>query len=228
MADLGTLSPQQLFDEAAAFQSAAKFEPAIERYQALLKKGITSRDVEANLAKAYAQSKDYGRSIQHWDQAIALSRFDSDARHGLETTQALVENNLGTKMSHPAEFGHQLGSYVRMPDCLSLVVLVVIALIAHQLYGKPEQRKWARISAGILAAFLLGAAGWISYGSSIATVVGAGEIRSAPLESADVTDKIPSGTRLRIIRVSGSFAQVERPSGFNGWINKDLLVQSPY
>lgn len=217
----------EVFEEGARLLGENKHAEALERFEAILKSGHTSSDLEAYAGRAYVQSGKPGAGLPHLMNAVAMDRFDTAHRTDLQHAGTLVEGGMGTAMAHPAEWANRLASYLRPSESLALGSLCVLAILVPKALRKSLPKKAAYATATL--ALIFGTLSFFAYQSrSLGVLVEESELHAAPLPSSETLQRLPAGTRLRTIRVSGDFAEVERPSAFRGWIETSKIYRSPY
>jgi hypothetical protein len=218
---------QRLFDEAVAHLSKKEYKLGIEALSAIREKGFVSADLEANLGHALVEVGQIGPGIQHLMNAVALDRFSFENRSDLLLAQSKVEGGLGQSSSHPSEIASQISSYIRPAESLALSSVLLLTLIGLFLLKKLQKSLAIGLSAALSLFLILSA--FSSLSRSIYIVAKDSEIRMSPLESAEVSQSLKAGTRLRVLRTSGQFSEVERANSFNrAWIKSDSLFVSPY
>ncbi|MBS1986143.1 MAG: SH3 domain-containing protein [Bdellovibrionales bacterium] len=222
-----TQSPQEVFDLGAKLLAEGKSVEAIEHFKAIADQGVTSDDLEANWGRALVDNGKPGEGILHLMNSVYLDRFNSSHRADLALAQTKVESQMGTALSHPAEWANRVGSWIHPLEALSLASCCLVALIIAK--AASPRMNFKRMSGFLLAALIFCAlGGFAQYGRSVGVVLASTELRAAPLPASESVQSLLAGTRLRIIRLSGEFAEVERPGSFRGWVRKDSLAQSPY
>jgi len=221
-------SPEQVFSTALEQLAQNKPADAVTHFEALLKTGFTSAAVERNFGRALIETNQLGPGIAHLTRAIALSRFDGDARNDLRVAQAKVEAGYGLPMAHPAEWGQKISSYLRASELGALGGLGLLGAMAARLYLTGSRRKKISLAALVLGLLLSAGAVFSLTSRSIAVVVADAELKQAPLESAATLSSLKSGMRVRVLRESGLFSEVERTNGFRGWLPSTALERTPY
>lgn len=219
------MSSQTRFDEALQLLSEKRLNEGIALLEKIRKEdGLTSAGLEANLGKAYSQNGLTAKSLEHFERAIVLDRFQSTHRQDLKLAQMKVGEGLGRPMSHPSEWAWTLKSYIRGGEALSLALVFLFVFLSLRFF-RPKLKKAAWISLGLFG-FLLAMATFTQYSGSVAWLSEEAKLRSAPLSSAEEIREIPRGTRLRVLRSSGDFSEVERSGSIRGWIEKGKIHRS--
>lgn len=221
-------SPEQVFAEGTARLAEGKYAEAATQFEAILKTGFTSSALERNLGRAQVESGKLGEGIVHLTRAVALDRFDRAARNDLRVAQARVEAGYGVPMANPAEWGQRISSYARPAELGVASSLLLLGSLSAHLFMQVARRRRVTIVALVLGVFALVATGFSLTGRSLAVVVTEAELKQAPLESASTISALKPGMRVRVLRDSGAFTEVERTNAFRGWIPTTDLVRSPY
>lgn len=216
-----SIESQQAFEDATKLLAEGKWNQGALALEEIIKQGATSADIEANLGRALVESGKSGEGLVHLFKSVSLERFASENRRDLEAAQAKVPQNLGTALSHPSEWGWKLSSYVRAQEFYFAGAALLLLLLMWNLRASLARRAKILGALGVVAIFALGF--WAQSGSSLGFTLAESELRPAPLASANVMQKLPEGTRLRIIQVRPPFAEVERPGALRGWVEYEKL-----
>jgi hypothetical protein len=211
------LSLKKNFEEANSLLATGKFSEAAAKYDEIIQSGFTSAEMESNFGRSLVESGRIAPGLVHLEKSQKLDRFSSSIRQDLNYARRRVDSQLGTVMEHPAEWGYQIRSFIRPQECFYIgAVLFAFLILSTTLKNKSKLIFKFLVTTGCL--FLcLGIAG--RYSESLAILISDSELKNAPLSSAEVIQKLPAGTRLRVIRNSGSFSEIERSGVFRGWIS---------
>ena len=227
---MATNDRQSAFDEALKQLSTGRVVEGIDSLRSLRKQGFTSSELDVNLGRALVERGDMGEGLTYLESAVAIDRFDSRNRQDLEFAQSKVPNNAGTPMSHPAEYAHNIATYLRPLEALSISSLFLIVFGATVLIrGRKNPPKRSFVLSMLLFATLITSLGlFATTGRSMGYVMADVDLRSAPLESAEVIMPIKAGSRVRLIRRSGNYSEIERSNAFRGWVLNDSLTTSAF
>jgi len=201
---------------------------AIELLQKISAAGYTSPQLEANLGRAYAKLENWPQSILHFQKAVSQDRWNSELRSDLAFAQEKIEAGFGRPLTHPSEWGYRIASHLRPAELLAGGLLLTWALLMMALYKKGLPKKvWIPSSVILVGIFCL--AGFSTTGSSLATISSADSVtmRVAALENSEEKVSLKPGTRVRVIRTSGNFTEVETPATGPGWIESRSLTPVP-
>jgi len=207
----------------------AELGQAIELLNKINAAGFTSPQLEANLGRAYGRLENWPEAILHLEDAVQQDRWSSSIREDLHFSQEKIEGGVGLPMSHPAEWGYRISSYVRSHELftVSFACLWVFLMFWYQ-KRRLHPKVW--IPSGLLLVLLFSVSIFSLTGQNLAVLSSKTEVelRSAPLDNAEVLAQVKAGTRLRVLRNSGDYSEVERPNSFRGWVqSKSLQMLSP-
>lgn len=209
---------------------------AIEAYEAVRDAGFTSAGLEYNLGNAWFKAGDLGRSILHWERALALAPGDPDVEANLELARSLTADAIEPLPTF--WLFSAVGWWVDLVPRGLLIVLVGTGWLA--LTGGGALRilsrrdllarvgTWVAV-AGAVVVLLLGTnlvvreagIGRAERGVILAEAVA---VRSAPAEDDDLTlFEVHEGTRVRIDRRTGGWLEVVLDDGKVGWIPVGVL-----
>ncbi|MEO5666929.1 MAG: hypothetical protein ABIR96_02600 [Bdellovibrionota bacterium] len=201
---------------------------AIDLLQKINSAGHSSSQLEANLGRAYAKLDNWPQAVLHFQKAVSLDRWNTDIRDDLNFAQEKIEGGQGRPLSHPSEWGYRIASYARPSElfAVGLGLTWIFLLVAFFKKGLPR-KVW--IPAALALAAIFGAAGFSTTGSTLATISSADlvPLRSAPLENSEEKTSLKPGTRVRVIRASGAFTQVEGSESGRGWVDTKALTPVP-
>ena len=222
---MNSADAQKEFTDAAKLISEKKFSEAREKLLELRSKNLVSADLESNLGRALVEDGHYGHGTWHYMLAIRLDRLNGDHRRDLALAQNKVESGLALPMRDPSEWGYTVSSYLRPGEALSLASLTLLLAAFLNL----NKRATRRMTIGLIAMAILlaGLSGLGLLGRKVVIVASDASLRSAPLESAEVTQPVKGGARAHLIRTSGDFSEIDRTGAFRGWINTRDLLKAP-
>lgn len=206
----------------------AQLGQAIELLQKISAAGYTSPQLEANLGRAYAKLENWPQSILHFQKALSQDRWNSELRSDLAFAQEKIEAGLGRPLAHPSEWGYSIASYFRPPELFAAGFLLTWIILMTAFYKKGLSKKvWIPSSIILVGIFCL--AGMSITGSSLATVSSADSVsmRVAALENSEEKVLLKPGTRVRVIRTSGAFTEVENPATGPGWVESKAITSVP-
>lgn len=209
---------------------------AIEAYEAVLMAGFRSGGLEYNLGNAYFKSGDLGRSILHWERASVLAPGDPDIRANLDLARQLTVD--AVEPLPRFWLLAVLAWWVGLLPRAALVAVVAIAWLsftsgaAMRVLARGE---WARrvgswlAAGGGVAVLILGTNLFVRESrlwepERAVILAEAAAVRSAPAQDDDlVIFEVHEGTRLRIDRRTGDWAEVVLDDGKVGWVRVDVM-----
>ena len=130
-------------------------------------------------------------------------------------------------MSHPVEWGNLLSSYLRPSEALFVSSFFLLGSIGCVIFSPKQKKRWVVLCLSLCVVFA-GASFFARYGRSTGILTEKADLHASPIASSEVVQNLPSGTRLRVIRRSGEFAEVERPGSFRGWVSVASVATTPY
>lgn len=217
---------QQLeFDESAKLISEGKFAEAQDKLLQLRAQNVTSPGLESNLARSLMEKGHLGHSVWHYMIAVRLDRFDTQARRDLALAQSRVEGGVGLAMKDPAEWGYSLSTYLLPSEALSLASLTLLAALFLKVLDKVSRK--ALIVLAVVGVLFAGMAALGGLGRSIYIVGSDANLRREPLDSSEVVQPVKGGARVKLIRRSGDFSEIERTDSLRGWIHAKDLLRAP-
>jgi hypothetical protein len=155
---------------------------------------------------------------------VALDRGNSSFRDDLELAQSKINGGLGQPMSHPSEWAWKVASYARPNEILGVASLLLLVFLSFKYIRKPMTRL-QHVLALALIGLVAGLGLFARSSASIAICESEIPLRSGPLESSEPVMNLVAGTRLRIIRESLPFVEVERPNAFRGWVETSKIAR---
>jgi len=87
-------SPEQAFQQGNVSYQQGSYASAIERYESILKTGVTSGELHFNLGNAYYKQGNMGKAILHYERALRLMPGDDDLRHNLQLANLLIVDKI--------------------------------------------------------------------------------------------------------------------------------------
>ena len=85
---------QQVFTEAAQLYQQGNYTGAIEKYEAILKSQVFSKELYYNLGNCYYRTQQIGKAVLNFERALQLAPTDADIQHNLRLAQKLVVDNI--------------------------------------------------------------------------------------------------------------------------------------
>jgi hypothetical protein len=181
----------------------------------------TSAWQEAALGTSQHHLGEVGGAIVHLQNAVLLDRFNSAYRNNLILAREKVDGGLGASLNHPADWGFELSTWIRPKESASLAFLVLNIFLLLRFFKKPQAKR--DLVLGVVLLVLIAVSGLGFYGENLGVVTEAAGLKRRPVASAQETRTLPPGTRVRKIRDSGEFSEIESSNSIRGWVNKNSL-----
>ena len=89
-----SITPEALWEQAAAAYNNANYDQAIEAYMAILSQGLHSAKLYYNLANAHFKKNELGKAILYYNRALRLKPGDEDIRHNLEYAESSTKDSI--------------------------------------------------------------------------------------------------------------------------------------
>lgn len=89
-----SITPEALWEQAAAAYNNANYDQTIEAYMAILSQGLHSAKLYYNLANAHFKKNELGKAILYYNRALRLKPGDEDIRHNLEYAESSTKDSI--------------------------------------------------------------------------------------------------------------------------------------
>ncbi len=215
---------------------AGDYAAAVSAYEAVLSAGFESADLHYNLGNAYFKSGDLGRAILEWERAERLAPTDSDIEANLELARSLTADAIEPM---PRFWLFSLADWwIELLPRMVLIGFVILAWLAVgagsmlRILSRDDRPRrvgaWIAVCGGVLL-LLLGPNFMVremGLGRAERAVIlfDTVPVRSAPLAEDDLTVfEIHEGTRVRVDRRSGDWAEVVLDDGKVGWVPVEVM-----
>ncbi len=162
-----------------------------------------------------------GGAVVHLQNAVLLDRFNSSYRNNLIMAREKVDGGLGASLNHPADWGFELSTWIRPKESASLAFLLLNIFLLLRFYKKPHFKR--DLGLGVLVFAFLSLSGLGFYGQDLGVITQSANLKRQPLESSSDIRALPAGTRVRRLRDSGDFSEIEGSSSIRGWVKKSEL-----
>ena len=222
--------PSTLFAEAGKAYDQGDLQRAVSLYNELLNQGFTSPQVYFNLGNAYFRKGESGLAILNFKRTLQENPRDADAkanlRYALESSGALT---LQTGLFHRLLSTLNINEWTR----LLIVFWWLSALAIFLFWAKPGWTLFTRriILLLCVAPLLISACGvWVQRNLQLcpeAVVIEPNQqALSAPLKGSTILFKLPEGSVVRKIGVSGEWYHIKADKE-SGWIRRASCVTVP-
>lgn len=229
------MSAEELWSSANEAYNKAEYATALERYNAILDRGLHSSALYYNLANTYFKTEQLGKAILYYNRALRLSPADEDIRHNLEYAEQMTKDSI----EEIPEF--ILTTWVRaVRGALSSTAWSVISLIllaaalAMALFYLLAQRLALRkmgFYTMVIAALLFILTSLFAW-SEREMIVNSKEaiimssavsIKSSPDRAATELFVLHEGTKVSIGHEIAGWAEVRISDGRKGWVEQSRI-----
>ena len=229
------MSAEELWSSANEAYNNAEYATALERYNAILDRGLHSAALYYNLANTHFKPEQLGKAILYYNRALRLSPADEDIRHNMEYAEQMTKDSI----EEIPEF--ILTTWVRaVRGALSSTAWSVISLIllaaalAMALFYLLAQRLALRkmgFYTMVIAALLFILTSLFAW-SEREMIVNSKEaiimssavsIKSSPDRAATELFVLHEGTKVSIGHEIAGWAEVRISDGRKGWVEQSRI-----
>ena len=228
LAGINLSANEPLLDSAESSYSASNFETAIQHYQSILKKGLSSPDIHYNLGNCYFRSGELGNAILYYEKALKIDPSHENSAFNL----TLAKTKRIDKFDEVPQFSFDvvligLNKYISHNYASILgSTLIVFAALCY-IYAKKIKIKKLIYLARIVVTigFLITFIAWKQqsavndYKAGI-VVVKSSNIFSEPNPNSTLLFEIHEGTKIEILSASGNWLNIKAPNNSVGYIEK--------
>ena len=229
------MSAEELWSSANEAYNNAEYATALERYNAILDRGLHSAALYYNLANTYFKTEQLGSAILYYNRALRITPADEDIRHNMEYAEQMTKDSI----EEIPEF--ILTTWVRaVRGALSSTAWSVISLIllaaalAMALFYLLAQRLTLRkmgFYTMVIAALLFILTSLFAW-SEREMIVNSKEaiimssavsIKSSPDRAATELFVLHEGTKVSIGHEIAGWAEVRISDGRKGWVEQSRI-----
>ena len=229
------MSAEELWSSANEAYNNAEYATALERYNAILDRGLHSAALYYNLANTYFKTEQLGSAILYYNRALRIAPADEDIRHNMEYAEQMTKDSI----EEIPEF--ILTTWVRaVRGALSSTAWSVISLIllaaalAMALFYLLAQRLTLRkmgFYTMVIAALLFILTSLFAW-SEREMIVNSKEaiimssavsIKSSPDRAATELFVLHEGTKVSIGHEIAGWAEVRISDGRKGWVEQSRI-----
>jgi len=215
---------QALFDQAVKALGENRFSEARKILIELRQTGVTSADLESNLALALLKTGDPGWAVYHAERALGLDRWNLDRWKELEKINSAVFELGATSLSPVDSWIHSSSRLLKSTESAFIGLNLGLALAFLAINKRITKIRLLVLGSPTLLA--LGYAAFLATGFQVAVTPKESALRRAPLESSSPQGLLKPGTRLEILRASGDFYEVKNRQ-YSGWVLKKDTEKLP-
>lgn len=224
------LANDQLWDRANTAYINADYPAAIEAYNRILGKGVSSAKLYYNLANAYFKDNRLGPAILSYKRALRLSPGDEDIRYNLEVVQARTKDNIEAipeffVKTWVRSLRHTMGCTAWSLVSLAALVVLFSCFLFYLLSPRLRLRKAGFY--GTLAAFLLFVVTtWFAAAerremlarNDAVVMVASTSVKSSPDKSSTDLFVLHEGTEVTVTGRLDDWCEVVIADGKKGWL----------
>ncbi|MBR6758953.1 MAG: tetratricopeptide repeat protein [Alistipes sp.] len=229
------MSAEELWSSANEAYNNAEYATALERYNAILDRGLHSAALYYNLANTHFKTEQLGKAILYYNRALRLSPADEDIRHNLEYAEQMTKDSI----EEIPEF--ILTTWVRAVrgalsstawTVISLILLVAALIMAlfYLLAQRLALRKmgfYTMVIAALLfiltSLFAWSEREMIVNSKEAIIMTSAVSIKSSPDRAATELFVLHEGTKVSIGHEIAGWAEVRISDGRKGWIEQSRI-----
>ncbi|WP_418982062.1 SH3 domain-containing protein [Alistipes sp.] len=228
-------TPERLWDEAGTAYINGNYHGAVEAYEELASRGLSSAKLFYNLGNAYFKEDRIGKAVLYYRRALRLAPGSDDIRYNLSVVEARTKDNI----EQIPEFflTEWMRGVRRTMSCtawsvLSLAALALaLALFLVFLLAQRLTLRKAGFYGTLAAALLFAAATWFAAGErrqmldrSEAVVMSSSvAVKSSPDKSATDLFVLHEGTVVEVTDRLDAWSEVTIADGKKGWLESRAI-----
>lgn len=232
------LSAQQaLFDEGNRLYQQGDYAAAAESYSAVVEGGFESAEVYYNLGNAHFRLGDVAHAVLNYERAALLDPANEDVQANLALVTRMLQDRIEPLPRFWVLSVFEWWMALVPRGWLEALVAVCYIVLGSTTVALVLDRSGRRRAAALRRIAYAGAVGTVVLGGTLLTreagwalpeqaIVMAGEARvlSAPSEEGGLTVfTLHEGTKVRIDRRSGEWAEIVLADGKVGWLPLEAL-----
>ena len=232
---LSATDAQQVFQEANQAYTSGNYALAVEKYEAILKENVFSKELYYNLGNSYYRLNQTGKTILNYERALRMAPSDSDIQQNLALARSrIVEDIEPISNVFIVRWWHLLRGYLSA-DGWSMLALfflwVGIAGLAFWLLSSERTLKKRGFIVGAILIplsvlpFLLANNAKNEANSSKYAIIIAREtpFRTSPDANAAPTSMLHEGIKVEILDKISNLIKSRLPNGEEGWIEETAV-----
>jgi tetratricopeptide (TPR) repeat protein len=221
----------QSFDQAGKLYEQKQYSKAFSIYEDLIHHDKISPAILFNAGNAAFKSKQIGRAIAHYREALQLAPRDPDIQANLRFARNTVEN--GAQTSRIADRFSRIFTLNELSIITAIFLWLWFGLLAIR-EGKPVLRPALRGYTLLVGLFFAGFALWLGTLLLLAIndhpgVVVANEAaaRFGPLEESQVAFTLRDGTEVQILASRAGWVEIKDSRARHGWLAQGSVEALP-
>lgn len=225
------------FDQGKVHYNEANYEAAISSWESILESGEHSAALYFNLGNAYYRIDQIAPSIYYYEKALQLAPGDSEIKNNLAFAQnqtidiiePLPKNLVSTWMDKAT----QLFSYDAWAKIAIAFSIGFVLLFLSYYFIVSTMKKRLFFMGSFLSLFFCLVCLFFAYSNygkftnnkSAILFASSSQVRSEPLERAELSFVIHEGTKVNIISEESDWVRIQLADGKDGWMLKEDLKE---
>ena len=226
---------QQVFQEANQAFTTGNYAVAVEKYEAILKENVFSKELYYNLGNSYYRLNQTGKSILNYERALRIAPSDGDVQQNLALAKShIVEDIEPISNVFIVRWWHLLKGYLSADSWAMLALFLLWTGISGMslwlLSSKRTLKKRGFILGAVLVPlsilpFLLANNAKNETNSSKYAIIMVREtpFRTSPDANAAPTAMLHEGIKIEILDKISSLIKTRLPNGEEGWIEETAV-----
>jgi len=221
----------QFFKAGLAYKNG-NYQEAIKGYEGILERGFENGPVYYNLGNSYFKNKQLGKAIVSYERALEFIPRDGDLRSNYRYARSLAETYSSAQAGNFISKGFEKYAGHLTRDELSWILFVAGVLMGAAfltgLFLRWPKINVLGINAVLTVIFIVHACALsskIALRQDSAIMVAQAGANFEPSESATLHFQLVEGDKVKILKIEGEWAKVERSDKNVGWVKKGTFEQ---
>jgi len=224
---------EQLFNNANALYTNAKYEDAIAKYESILNTDKHSAELYFNLANAHYKLNHIAPTIYYYEKALLLNPDDADVKTNLSYAQNMTIDAI--QSSPKVGFSRIIENIVNMAEAdtwaiiavTSIIIFVILFLIYHFAYTTVKKRIAFILSLLCLFVVLFSVVmafqkTQIDKNDNPAIVfTQESRVKGEPKKNSEELFRLHEGTKVQVLESYEGWYKIEIQDNTFGWIPSD-------
>lgn len=223
------------FDQGKAHYNEANYEAAITSWESILDSGEHSAALYFNLGNAYYRIEQIAPSIYFYEKALQLAPGDSEIKNNLAFAQNqtidIIEPFPKNLVSTWIDKTTQLLSFDAWAKTTIIFSIGFVLLFLAYYFSVAAMKKRFFFMGSFLSLFFSLVCLFFAYANyakvtnnkTAILFTSSSQVKSEPLERAELSFVIHEGTKVNIISEEGDWVRVQLADGKDGWLPKEDL-----